>query len=290
MELGFLTASTFPDLSPDCLLGAEALRKRGVKVTPVIWDETAPEKLQEFDRVVVRSIWDYQYKLPQFEKWLSELVRLDIRTLNPPGLMQWNLSKRYLTELQAEHDIPIVPTTWIEQNSANFSSQLACLSWERLIAKPEISASANLTFDLRRTQTSEIESAVREIQKRSAVMIQPFCESILTVGETSLVYFSDGNSPRLSHVISKRPKSGDFRIQHEHGGIYERIEPSRGLLALGDRAVSTLEPGWLFARVDIVNCDGQLCLGELEAIEPQLYFRWAPEAAETFADCVVQRS
>ncbi len=272
------------------MIGAEALRKRGVKVTPIIWDETPVDRLREFDRVVVRSIWDYQHKLPQFENWLSELIRLDIMTLNPPEMMRWNLSKRYLTELQRDYDLPIIPTTWIEQNSVDIAAQLASTPWQKLVLKPEISASADLTFVFDRAQATEIETAVREIQKRSALMIQPFCESILTLGETSLVYFSDGNSPRLSHVISKRPKSGDFRIQHEHGGIYERIEPSRGLLAIGERAISTLDPGWLYARVDVVNCDGQLCVGELELMEPQLYFRWAADAAETFADCVLERA
>jgi glutathione synthase/RimK-type ligase-like ATP-grasp enzyme len=252
------------------------------------------DELGKFDRVVIRSIWDYQHKLPVFRKWLTELAASGIKTLNPPELMQWNVSKRYLTELERLHGIPIVPTTWIERDARDFASILENCPWEHVIVKPEVGAGSDLISVFNRKQSSknsdEIIDAIRAVQERSAVMLQPFLESIQTIGETSLVFFSDGSSPRLSHVVTKKPKTGDFRVQHERGGLYERIEPSRGLLQLGQKVVSTLQPGWLFARVDVVNYGGQLCLGELEVIEPQLYFRWAPDAVETFADYVIERA
>ena len=288
-SLAFLTAAEYPELSADCKLGAEAVRKRGVNVTPVIWDQTDVSDLKRYDAVVIRSIWDYQRKLPKFLKWLDELDQNGIKTLNPTQLMRWNLSKRYLSELSREHDLPIIPTHWIEKDQRDFEAVLEQCPWKKLVVKPEISASADLTFVFAREQEKELHAAIREIQSRAAVMVQPFCESILTGGETSLVYFFDGDSHQLSHVVCKRPRAGDFRIQHEHGGIYERIEPPRGLIALGERAISSLGQDWLYGRVDVVSFEGQLCIGELELMEPQLYFRWAPEMAEAFADALLAR-
>jgi glutathione synthase/RimK-type ligase-like ATP-grasp enzyme len=292
-SIAILTSSALPELSPDCVIGAQALRKQGAKVTPVIWDETSPEALLRYDRVIVRSIWDYQNKLPRFQTWLDELIRHGVRVLNPASLMKWNLSKRYMAELERDQGVSIVPTAWIPRDAsdslAHLKKFLGETSSQKLVVKPEISAGGHNTFVFERNQEGEILSAIGEIQKlRGDVMLQPFCESVLTLGETSMVYFSDGRSHELSHVVVKKPKSGDFRVQFERGGNYERIVPPRGLLAFGERVVESLEPGWLFARVDVMSYEGSLRLGELEVMEPQLYFRWAPEAAETFARCVLE--
>ena len=289
-SFAFLTAADFPNLSSDCLIGAEALRRRGMIVDPLVWDETPVEELKRYDLIVIRSIWDYQYKLEKFRAWLGTLAEQNISVLNPSALIKWNLSKRYLQELYTSHGLPIVPTVWIERDAKDFESHINACPGEKMIVKPEISASADLTFVFDRHQIAEITAAIQTIQKRSAVMLQPFCEEILTSGETSLVYFSDGQSFVLSHCVLKLPKPNDFRIQHEHGGIYNRIAATDELAALGERTLAAVTSDWLYARVDLVRYEGALRIGELELIEPQLYFRWAPEAAERFADCLLHRA
>jgi hypothetical protein len=86
-----------------------------------------------------------------------------------------------------------------------------------------------------------------------------------------------------SHVVRKVPADGDFRSQEEHGAAIE-------VAALGDhhrslvRAVlSTLDTAPLYARVDAVDTDDGLRIMELELIEPTLWLRSHPAAADELA-------
>ncbi len=107
----------------------------------------------------------------------------------------------------------------------------------------------------------------------------------LDEGEYSVFYF-DGS---YSHAIVKRPKTGDFRVQEEHGGLIAGIEPDAALRHAADRVMAALDEAPLQARVDLVHLDdGSLALMELEAIEPSLYFRTHPQAAEHFADALAR--
>jgi hypothetical protein len=47
-------------------------------------------------------------------------------------------------------------------------------------------------------------------------------------------------------------------------------------------------PGTLYARVDAVAHEGRLHLMELEVVEPELFFRFAPEAPARFADALLR--
>ena len=84
----------------------------------------------------------------------------------------------------------------------------------------------------------------------------------------------------------KTPARGDFRVQEEHGGTIQTVEPSPELLALTSAALAAVP--WpaplLYARVDAVRlAGGSLAIIELELIEPSLYFPYGPGSAERFA-------
>ena len=97
---------------------------------------------------------------------------------------------------------------------------------------------------------------------------------------TSLFYFGG----ELSHAVLKSPKEEDFRVQEEHGGLIERVEPPGPLVELGHRIVESLPVPPLYARVDLARLDsGGHALMELELIEPSLYFRTDPESPRRFA-------
>jgi glutathione synthase/RimK-type ligase-like ATP-grasp enzyme len=52
------------------------------------------------------------------------------------------------------------------------------------------------------------------------VLIQPFIKSVVSEGEYSFMFFNR----KYSHAVRKIAKTGEFRIQEEHGG---RVEPYR---------------------------------------------------------------
>ena len=55
------------------------------------------------------------------------------------------------------------------------------------------------------------------------MMMQPILESVLTEGETSLV-FVDGE---FSHAAQKLPSRGDYRVQSMYGGMEAGVIPER---------------------------------------------------------------
>ena len=114
-------------------------------------------------------------------------------------------------------------------------------------------------------------------------MVQPFLQSIVGTGEYSVFYFGG----KYSHTILKAPKADDFRVQEEHGGIISGVEPSEGLMAAANKAISAIGRSLLYSRVDLVlDATGQFVLMELELIEPALYLRMDDGAPARFATAI----
>jgi len=132
------------------------------------------------------------------------------------------------------------------------------------------------------------DARLAELVEGGAVMVQPLVEEIEREGEWSLVYFAGV----FSHAVLKRPRSGDFRVQSEHGGTVEPVEPTALVIAAGRRAIAGIPFGDgppLYARVDGCIVNGGLRLMELEVLEPELFLRCAPEAAGRLADALIAR-
>jgi glutathione synthase/RimK-type ligase-like ATP-grasp enzyme len=117
--------------------------------------------------------------------------------------------------------------------------------------------------------------------------VQQFVPEIQTKGEISFIYV-DG---AYSHAVCKRPAPGDFRVQQEHGGTAELVDPPDSLLQQAhEMADQVPEVSWsLYCRLDAVARNGKLILMELELIEPELFLGLADDAAETFARAIVRR-
>ena len=99
-------------------------------------------------------------------------------------------------------------------------------------------------------------------------LLQPFIPSVIEYGETSLVFF-DGEH---SHSVLKTPKTGDFRVQEEHGSRIQSIPPDPVLIQFSRRALESVPQRTLYGRVDLVTLpNGQPAVMELELIEPSLY-------------------
>lgn len=88
------TARKIPDLWPGDRLLLDALRARGLRADPIIWDDDAVE-WRQWDGVLIRSCWDYHLRPKQFCSWLDRLEREHIHVMNPPA------HKRYLFDVAA---------------------------------------------------------------------------------------------------------------------------------------------------------------------------------------------
>jgi glutathione synthase/RimK-type ligase-like ATP-grasp enzyme len=255
---------------------AGALQAAGADVTPVVWSEAFDAS--GFDLVLPIVAWGYH---KHFERWQAVLDRLEhegARVQNPVPLLRWNSDKGYLAELY-ERGVPVVPTEVADplddESLTRIRSHFDCID---VVVKPPVSASAYRTFPIRDGEP------IPDVVRGCRMMVQPWLNTIATSGEWSLIFF-DG---KLSHVLTKVPTPGEFRVQPEYGGIIRRCAPPPGGEEVANAALAAAPAGALYARVDLVvgNC-GSLQVIELELIEPAFWLNEAPEAAPLFAAAVV---
>lgn len=262
-------------------LTLEPLRHRGVEVALIPWRE--PTDWRQFDAVIVRSPWDYQSRFAEFLKVLRDIDRRGTPLWNPLPLLEWNLHKSYLLELQSR-GVPIVPTIRGESLTVERLRSLPEeLGAEEIVIKPIVGAGAQRTHRLYFPWTGEAEDAAVADHVDSEYLAQPFLPAIAEEGEYSLIYFQG----ELSHAILKTPKPGDFRSQEEFGSRLIEITPDAQLRSCGDRVIAALSVRPLYGRVDLVRHDEGFALMEVELVEPALYLRKSPGASERFADALV---
>ena len=269
--------SSFVTYDRDAVAPLAAL---GWTVDEVPWRSGAD--WSRWDVVVVRSPWDYQDAPAEFFGVLADIDR-QTRLENPLTVMRWNLQKTYLRDLDAA-GVPIVPTLWVGGLTRDLLAD-AVRQWGEVVAKPQVSANADGTFRLADDAETWAE-ALSTLNDRPC-MVQPFLRSVVEEGEWSVFAFGGG----VSHAILKTPARGDFRVQEEHGGRIQSVEPTPELLALTRAALAAVpwpEP-LLYARVDAVRlADGALAVIELELIEPSLYFPYGSGSAERFAAALAE--
>ncbi|MCO4744738.1 MAG: hypothetical protein KC912_08115 [Proteobacteria bacterium] len=262
----------------------DALRAQGLSTERRSWDDPTID-FSEVRAVIFRTTWDYFDRWPEFSAWL-ETVQNQTKLINAAELVHWNLDKRYLVELAAK-SIDVVPTVLVSKDDPrSLGELLASTGWEEAVAKPAISGAGRDTFRVPTPVPSAKAERWADLVQAEDMLLQPFLPSILDHGETSLVVL-DGE---VTHAVRKVAAPGEFRVQDDHGGHVVPHEPDAAELALAKAAVAAVEPRPLYARVDIARlADGNPAIMELELVEPELFFRFAPPtAAERLAKAVAR--
>ncbi len=238
-----------------------------------------------FDVVIVRSTWDYQEDAELFLKVLQNIENSSAVLENSFNLMQWNISKTYLREIEAKGS-PIVPSRWSDYFDYDFvANSFDFFGVDELIIKPTISANSDNTFRLSPQQLMQQKEQLQEIFNLRPHIVQPFIPAITSEGEYSLFYFGW----RYSHTILKIPKAQDFRVQEEHGGQLKPVEPESDLSKAAEKTLSTLPEIPLYARLDYVRSGSGFVLMEVELIEPSLYFNMDESSPKRFTDAFIAR-
>lgn len=241
-----------------------------------------------YDAVVVRSCWDYFLRVDEFHDWLRRIEAERVPVHNDVRILRWNADKAYLRDLAAR-GVPVIPTYWLGRGSAeSLAAVHRATGWREIVVKPTVSGGAHRTWRATLDGEPGGDARLTAMVEDGAVMVQPLVEEIERDGEWSLVFFGG----RYSHAVVKRPRTGDFRVQREHGGSLHSAQPTDPVIAAAERVIAAMpfdaEPP-LYARVDGCVVDGELLLMELEALEPELFLRCAPAAAGQLADALVAR-
>jgi hypothetical protein len=255
---------------------ASALEPGGFAVESRSWVEAGD--LSAFDLVMPLLVWGYPRAhslwLESVAAWESQGARLQ----NPPSVLRWNSDKRYLGALETR-GAPVVPTLFAERLTPALMEQAAAsFGTDRLVAKPQVSASAWRT--VRWSPGDPLDDG-----PEGPAMVQPYLAEIETEGEISMVYFGG----RFSHAISKLPQPGDFRVQPEYDGIITAYAPRPDEFAAADRVLEAVDEPLLYARIDLVRgSEGAPMLIELELIEPDLYLGYDAEAGRRFVSAALE--
>jgi hypothetical protein len=281
MRVAFATFAAMPDGWSDDhpvaeLVGAEYR----------VWDDPAVD-WHAYDRVIVRSVWDYTQRVDEFVAWCRAVGPGRLR--NVPELVAWNTDKRYLADLQA----PTVPTRFAAPGDP------APVLEGEVVVKPNVSAGALDTGRFPPGRHGEALQLIERIHRDGRVaLIQPYLSGIDEQGETAVVFLGG----EISHVLAKRPvlrrpgeaptAPGTIRAAAAMFDpelvVAGRAGPDQLELAtaihdeVGERFGTPL-----YARVDLVpGADGTPVLIELEVIEPNLYLAVAPGAAQRLASAI----
>lgn len=104
--------ANFPDLHSENKSMVQALEKQGFTVSLVSWHDLL-EKFNNADinceeALLIRTVWDYPEYLDKFKSFIRQIKRKSIVAINPAEIIEWNLNKKYLFDLQ-NAGIPIVP-------------------------------------------------------------------------------------------------------------------------------------------------------------------------------------
>jgi hypothetical protein len=281
-HFAFATERRHANLSADDLLAIGPLNQLGVDVTPAVWDDAAVD-WRQFDAVVVRSCWDYHTRVDEFLAWIDRIDGLGVPMVNPASVLRWNADKRYLRELE-RGGVRVVPTQWVERGDfVALADVLAGQQWHDAVVKPAVSASAHDTRRVQAGASAIAESDFRALVEKGVVLVQPFVDAITRDGEWSLVFLGGD----YSHAVVKRPREGDFRVQYEHGGSYQRASPPNEIVEAAGRALALAPAPCAYARIDGCIVDGAWMLMELEILEPMLFLAAAEEAPGRFAAALV---
>lgn len=262
----------------DDKLVREALERRGLSVARTNWDN-ADYDWTKTKLAVFRTTWDYFDRYAEFSLWLDR-VNTQTRLVNPLSLIRWNIDKHYLRDLE-QQGIRIPPTVFIEPGDQRMLAEIITPTrWTDIILKPAISGAARHTYRLNQENISAHEEIFRQLIANESMLLQEFQNPVLEKGEVAYMLFGG----KFSHAVLKKAKPGDFRVQDDFGGTVHDYQPSAKEIEFAEHAVAYCQPAPVYARVDVIcNNQNELCVSELELIEPELWFRKHKPAAELFA-------
>lgn len=283
-RLAIASSEQFPTVHVDDVFLVAMLELLGVQPTVCVWNDPAVD-WTAFDAVLIRTIWDYFQHYASYLDWLHRLEQRGVTTINDTQMLRWNGDKRYLLDLERQ-GIPIIPTRVVQGHAL----QEASLSFpdRHVVIKPTVSGGAWHTVR-GETGTADFQHALTQLPKELDYLVQPFVPEIASHGEWSLLYF-DGV---YSHAVLKRPTTGDYRVQEQHGGTTTQATPDETILNAASKTIAAVtalghrEPA--YARVDGVMVGDQFLIMELELIEPSLFLAERPDAAERFARQIAER-
>lgn len=292
MPIAFATTTpeVLGDDDVDRPLHESAFARAGLELDHCVWWDPEVE-WDRYDLVVIRSPWDYVPRLDQYRRWLSTMSHLG-SLRNPAALVEWNIDKRYLLELE-RMGVPVIPT----RICVALEGLVRCITEAggEVVVKPVVSAGGVDAGRFAPGDAKAVDLGRRILGRGVPVMVQPAVPSVSTEGEVSAVLFGG----ELSHAFRKGPMLalGGAPLDGYRGleAVELTVEQVRVVTTAVD-AVSRFAADSLgvaspplYARVDMVRTEaGRHLVLEVELNEPSFFLPTDPGAADRFAAAVLR--
>ncbi|MCT4698796.1 ATP-grasp domain-containing protein [Tenacibaculum haliotis] len=260
-----------------------ALERIGLKVGRLSWDD-ATFNWATTKYILFRTTWDYFDRYDEFSKWLNNVSKQTV-LLNSEAIIRWNIDKHYLQDLQKK-EVHICESYFIETTEKRSLQELATKhQLNEFVLKPCISGGGRHTYRINTQNISDHEAVFKQLIPKEALILQPFQHNIVEKGEISLIVING----KFTHAVLKIAKKGDFRVQDDFGGSVYDYTPTQLEISFAEKAVKACDNLPIYARVDVfTDNNNNLALAELELIEPELWFRKNPKAADELAKGIQQ--
>ena len=255
-----------------------ALKEKNLSVVKKDWNDSIFD-WETTRSILFRSTWDYFDKFELFKKWFSK-TKNKCLMINSTETIEWNIDKHYLLDLQ-EHQIPIPNSEFIKRGSSiDLSLLMQKKNWNEIVVKPTISGAAKNTYRLKEEEIIQFGPTWEKLIYKEDFIVQEFQNNVITEGEVAMIVIGG----KFTHAVLKKAKEGDFRVQDDFGGSIAIYNPSEEMVKLAEKCTRILTPIPSYARVDIIWDNlMELAVSELELIEPELWFRLNPNAAQKLA-------
>ena len=258
-----------------------ALKEKNLSVVKKDWNDSIFD-WETTRSILFRSTWDYFDKFELFKKWFNK-TKNKCLMINSTETIEWNIDKHYLLDLQ-EHQIPIPNSEFIKRGSSiDLSLLMQKKNWNEIVVKPTISGAAKNTYRLKEEEIIQFGPTWEKLIYKEDFIVQEFQNNVIKEGEVAMIVIGG----KFTHAVLKKAKEGDFRVQDDFGGSIAIYNPREEMVKLAEKCTRILTPIPSYARVDIIWDNlMDLAVSELELIEPELWFRLNPNAAQKLANHV----
>jgi hypothetical protein len=270
--VALVTCRSIPFLEDDDLPLLPALSDLGCDAVPVVWDDPSI-RWEAFDATVLRSPVDYVQHRDEFLEWAASIRYLH----NSHLTVQWNTSKTYLGDLKGA-GVAIVSTQFWHPGEPTLNPPGG-----PVVIKPAVGVGGE---GVRRYGPADQSGALRRVQQLQddgqIVLVQPYLDSVETVGEVSVVYFDAA----YSHAVRRR---GFLPKGERTDTDYQPDARQRGL---ADQVLDYLTNRFgapLYARIDILEGPSGPVVSEVEATDPVVHLWGKPDRVARFAGAIADR-
>ena len=270
----------------DLQLLADALVRAGATVELVNWDDAAAD-WKRFVAAIVRSPWDYHWRLAEFLAW-AERASSETKLFNPPDVLRWNTDKVYLRDA-VDFGVPVIPTDFVLDEAG---VDVVALPRD-VVVKPTVSAGSNDTLRFIDDEVGARAHICHVLGLGKKAMVQPYQGRVDERGETGLLFYNG----EFSHAFCKAAILSQGESERNGLFVVEEITgrtPRADELDVGRKVLDLLKSRFgvapLYARIDMVDGDdGKPLVMEIELAEPSMFFHVAEGSADRYADAILAR-